>query len=345
MHFKLWILAFLFISTRIIWSETYDVSIFLGPSDKAKHKAVMDYPFHVSFDSKGNMYVVEYTGSKLNVLTTEGLFKTLGGDGSWGFNVESGPIAEARFQGLHNIIIDDDDKVYFTDTFNQRCRVYDPETGMINTYIGSGEKGFNGDRVKASEASFNELYSIAFNPDKSKIYIADLKNQRIRVMDRKTGWVTTFAGTGEKAKPKDGIAALDASFMDPRALACDSKGHVYVVDRGGHALRVIKDGKVYTLVNKSGKKGRRLGHGPDAQLSGPKHIAIDAEDRVWIADDQNDRICRYDPKSKTLVAVIGKDSPLSQWETKRTHGLFIHKDGSIYVLDSKNNRVLKIIKL
>ena len=337
------IVTILFISS--IFAQDYEVSVFLGPGKDAKFKGVMDYPFHVNFDSKGNMYVVEYDGSYLGVLDAKtGKYKHIGGDGTWNFRVESGPAKDSQFKGLHNIIIDEEDKVYVTDTFNNRCRVYDPSTGNISTYIGSGKKGFNGNNVKAKEASFNELYSIAFNPDKSKIFIADLKNQRIRVMDRKTGIVSTVAGTGKKGKPKDGTDALKSTFVDPRALACDSKGNIYVVDRGGHALRVIKDGKVFTLVNKAGKKGRKLGHGPDAQLFGPKYVGIDAEDRVWIADDQNDRICMYDPKTKQLTAVIGKDSPLSQWEAKRTHGLHIHKDGTIYVVDSKNNRILKMVK-
>lgn len=339
---KFFLLSVLFISCA--FSQEYDVSVFLGPGKDASYKGIMDYPFHVSFDSKGNMYVVEYDGSYLGVLNTAGEFKHLGGDGTWNFREENGPVGNAQFKGLHNIIIDDEDKVYITDTFNNRCRMYDPVSGKISTYIGSGQKGFNGENVKAGEASFNELYSIAFNPDKSRIFIADLKNQRIRVMDRKTGLVSTVAGTGKKGKPVDGTAALESTFVDPRALACDSKGNIYVVDRGGHALRVIKDGKVFTLVNKAGKKGRKLGNGPDAQLAGPKYVGIDAEDRVWIADDENDRICMYDPKSKQLTAVIGKDSPLSQWETKRTHGLYIHKNGTIYVVDSKNNRILKMVK-
>lgn len=327
-----------------VFAQDYDVSVYLGPGDDAKYKGVMDYPFHLAFDSKGNMFVVEYDGSYLGVLDTNGKYKRIGGDGTWNFRVESGPIKDAQFKGLHNIIIDSDDKVYFTDTFNNRCRVYDHESGTIETYIGSGKKGFNGDKKPAREASFNELYSVAFNAEKTKVYIADLKNQRVRVMDRKSGIVTTIAGNGKRGIPKDGADALESPLVDPRALAVDSKENVYVAERGGHALRLIKDGKIYTLVNKAGKKGRKLGHGPDAQLGGPKYVGIDAEDKVWIADDENDRICMYDPETKQLTSVIGKDSKLSKWVTKRPHGLGFHKDGSIFVFDSKNNRLLKLVK-
>jgi len=336
------ILTSLFFVLSSAFAQDYNVSVFLGPGNDAKYKGVMEYPFHVNFDSKGNMFIVEYDGSYLSILDKNGKFRRLGGDGTWNFRVESGPVKDAQFKGVHNIIIADDDKVYFTDTFNNRCRVYDHTSGTIETYIGSGEKGYNGDKKPAREAAFDELYSVAFNSDKTKIYIADLKNQRVRVMDRKTGIVSLVAGTGKRGVPKDGADALKSPLVDPRSVAVDSKGNVYVAERGGHALRMIKDGKIYNLVNKAGKKGRKLGNGPEAQLAGPKYIGIDSKDRVWIADDENDRICLYDPKTKQLSAVIGKDSPLSNWVTKRPHGVFLHKDGSVYVMDSKNNRVLKL---
>lgn len=336
-------ISFFFVFTSV-FAQDYDVSVYLGPGDDAKYKGVMQYPFHLAFDSKDNMFIVEYKGSYLSVLDNKGKFRRLGGDGTWNFKVEDGPIKDAQFKGLHNIIIDTDDKVYFTDTFNNRCRVYDHEKGHIKTYIGSGKKGFNGDKKAALEASFNELYSVAFNKDKTKVYIADLKNQRVRVMDRKTGLVTTIAGNGKKGIPKNGANALESPMVDPRALAVDSQENVYVAERGGHCLRLIKDGKIYTLVNKKGKKGRKLGSGPEAQLAGPKYVGIDSNDKVWIADDENDRICLYDPETKQLTSVIGKDSKLSKWVTKRPHGLGFHKDGSIFVFDSGNNRLLKLVK-
>lgn len=337
------VLFFIFVFGINLAAEEYQISVFLGSEPQAKHKAVMDYPFHVAFDSRNRMYVVEYDGSALDVLEPDGTFKKLGGNGTWGFKVEDGPVSDAIFKGLHNIIIDDQDKVYITDTFNHRCRKYDPVTGKISTYIGSGEKGFL-DNIEAGKAKFDELYSIAFNRDKSEIVIADLKNRRVRVMDRATGKVRTIAGNGKRGIPQNGADALNSPLIDPRAVAVGHEGEIYIADRGGHALRVIRDGKISTLVNQKGKKGTKLGHGPDAQLSGPKYVGVAADGRIWIADDQNDRICVYDPKTKELSSVLGKGSPVSGWEIKRPHGLAFHPDGSIFIIDSGHDRVLKMVK-
>ena len=215
--------------------------------------------------------------------------------------------------------------------------------GAVGSTAGQLAKGFaDGPRLKSK---FNQLYCAAWGPGKTKIYIADLKNQRVRYVDMKTGEVKTVAGNGKRGIPKDGSDALKSPLVDPRAVGVDSKGNVYIADRGGHALRVLKpDGKIYTLVNKKGKKGRALGEGPNAQLFGPKYVAIDKDDKVYIADDQNHRICVYDPETKQLTSLIGLDSKLKGWDIKRPHGVTIHKDGSIYVVDSGNDRILKMVK-
>jgi DNA-binding beta-propeller fold protein YncE len=234
------------------------------------------------------------------------------------------------------------DKVYVTDTFNHALRKYDPTTGIIPNFIG-GKK--SEDVGSALKSAWNELYCAAWNKEKSKIYIADLKNNQVRCVDFKTGIVRTVAGNGKKGIPKDGAAALKSPLMNPRAVAVDSQDNLYIADRAGHALRIVKpDGKIFTVVNKKGKKGRALGDGVKAQLFGPKYLAVGKDDKVWIADDQNDRICLYDPITKKLSSIIGQDSKMKDWELKRPHGVTIHKDGSIYVVDSGNNRVLKLVK-
>ncbi|MCH2209116.1 MAG: hypothetical protein MK132_25075 [Lentisphaerales bacterium] len=166
----------------------YKVSVFLGKEADAKYKADMDYPFGIEFDSKGNMYVVEYDGSCVDVLSDKGEFTKLGGDGSRNFAVENGPIKNAKFNGLHNVIIDAEDNVYVTDTFNNVLRRYDPKTGTISNFVG-GKVGFSGDGGQAKSSAWNQLYCAAWNTDKSKIYIADLKNNRVRCVDFKTGIV------------------------------------------------------------------------------------------------------------------------------------------------------------
>ena len=59
------------------------------------------------------------------------------------------------------------------------------------------------------------------------------------------GVVSTLAGAG-KPGFKDGLLAT-ATFNQPRGVACDAGGRVYVVDRGNHAVRVISDAQTKTI--------------------------------------------------------------------------------------------------
>ena len=70
-------------------------------------------------------------------------------------------------------------------------------------------------------------------------------------------------------------------------MAIDSKNNVYVLERSGHALRrVTPNGEVHTVAG-TGKAGGADGAALKAQLNSPKYVAIDLNDNVIIADDQN----------------------------------------------------------
>ena len=79
--------------------------------------------------------------------------------------------------------------VYVADTHNHCVRKIDHETGNISTIAGTGKAGFSGDGGPATKATFDGIYCIAINPSKDKLYLADLGNKRIRLVDLKTGLV------------------------------------------------------------------------------------------------------------------------------------------------------------
>ena len=116
----------------------------------------------------------------------------------------------------------------------------------------------------------------------------------------------------------------------------DSKGNLYILERSGHALRIVgKDGKIKTVAG-TGKAHATDGPGLEAGLSGPKHLCIDEQDRVIIADAENHLIRLYDPKDGSIKTILGRDTKLN-----RPHGVTVH-DGWLYIADSWNDRVLRM---
>jgi len=307
-------------------------------------------PFGVAFDKAGAMFIVEMGGNRVRELS-RGALRPTAGTGDKGDRGDGASAAVAQLNGPHHLAMGPDGALYIADTWNNRIRRIDLKTGTIAAFAGTGEKGFSGDGGPALRAQFGGLYCMAFDPQGEVLYLADLDNRRIRSVHLRTGIVGTLAGNGQKGIPEDGAEAKASPLVDPRAVAVDSKGNVYILERSGHALRVVDpSGKIRTVAG-TGKAGNS-GDGGDARkaaLNGPKHLACDLEDNVLIADTENHVIRKFTPRDGRIVRILGtgkKGSALGptpdQVELGRPHGVFVHPTGALYVSDSDNHRVLKI---
>ena len=85
-------------------------------------------------------------------------------------------------------------------------------------------------------------------------------------------------------------------------------------------------------------------------LNGPKHLCVDARDRVIIADAENHLVRLYDPATgqTRTIAGTGKlgttivaDDPL-RTELNRPHGVAMAPGGALIITDSYNHRILRL---
>ncbi|MEO2013323.1 MAG: hypothetical protein ABGZ53_03030 [Fuerstiella sp.] len=242
----------------------------------------LDSPFGVDFDKQGNMYIVELSGGRVHKFDTAGRFTTIAGDGSKGYTGDDGPAKDATFNGMHNVAVAPAGDLYIADSWNHCIRKIDGNTGIITTIAGTGKPGFSGDGGPATQATFNFLMCVSLNSTNDKLYVADLKNLRIRMVDLKTGVVSTVSGNGEKGIPADGSVAIESPLVDPRAVAVDSKNNIYILERSGHALRMVTpEGRIRTVAG-TGRKGEADGAALTAELNSPKHVTIDLDDNVIV---------------------------------------------------------------
>jgi sugar lactone lactonase YvrE len=315
-------------------------------------QARLQGPFGVGFDPRGNLFIVEMPGQRVRKVDGQGVLTTFAGTGQKGTSGDGGPATKAEFNGMHSLVVAGNGDLYVADTWNNRVRRIGAKTGVVSVFAGTGQKGFSGDGGPAAQAQFGGIYCLALDPRGERLYLADLDNHRIRRVDLKTGAVSTVAGNGQRGVPPDGAEARSAPLVDPRAVAVDAQGNVYILERSGHALRVVDaGGKVRTLVG-TGKAGATGdgGDGRQATLNGPKHLCLDLEGNVIIADTENHLVRKYLPHEGKIVRLAGTGKkgsagvggPPLEADLNQPHGVYVHRSGDLYIADSSNNRVLKI---
>jgi hypothetical protein len=332
------------------------LAIVLVPAEKIAVLASGDLkePFAIDWDKAGNAYIAEMGGNRVSLLDHNGKLSVLGGTGEKGLSGDGGAAAKAQFNGPHHLLIGADGDLYLADTFNNCVRKIDLKSGVVTRVAGSGKKGFSGEGGPAVSADFGGIYCIAFDPKGERLYLCDLDSRRIRAVVLKTGITVTIAGNGQKGVPKDGEDARTQPLVDPRAVASDSKGNVYILERSGNALRVVDPaGKIRTVAG-TGKAGLSGDDGPalQAQLNGPKHLSCEKDDSVLIADTESHVVRKYTPKDGKIhrVAGTGKKGTGAaggvpdQVELSRPHGVTTDPSGTVVICDSDNNRVLRIEK-
>ena len=171
----------------------------------------------VAVDAAGNLYIATNQGFLVLKVTPGGIISTVAGNGSSPDSGDGGPATQASVNGPQNVAVDSSGNVYITEAYSAVVREVQAD-GTINTIAGNGTTGFSGDGGPATSAEISTEDGIAVSG--SKIYIADLLNERIRVL---TGGKTTSA---PPSVSNGGIASL-SEFGDFSATAPGSWVEIY----------------------------------------------------------------------------------------------------------------------
>lgn len=194
----------------------------------------------------GGYLILDQRNQRVRQFTPNGIITTVVGTGEAGFAGDGGPPLEAKLQfpsGTNPppagaLALDSQNRLYISDTGNNRIRRVDFQLNTIETIAGNGHAAFSGDGGAAIEASVNNPRDIAFGPD-GLLYVADELNHRVRAIDLTTGIITTVAGNGIADFAGDNGPATQASLYRPAGLEFDNEGHLYIVDTYNHRIRRI----------------------------------------------------------------------------------------------------------
>ncbi len=310
--------------------------------------ALLSEPFMCAFDSAGNLYLAEAMNHCIRrVDRATGVIVTIAGTGAEGYSGDGGPAAGAAFNQPYSLQVDANGDIYVVDRLNYVIRKIDAGTGIITTVAGTGESGYGGDGGPATSAQFREPND-CFLDGKGGLLIADVQDQRIRILHLALEIITTFAGNGAKERSGDGRPATEASILGARAVCMDNAGNTYIAEREGNGIRKVDAGGVMSTLAGTGEFGYGGDGGPAfiATWGGPKAIRCDHAGNVLVVDTENHAIRRIDTATGYVTTIAGgrlggkgDGGPADEAAMDRPHGADVDADGNIYIADSNNHRV------
>lgn len=196
-------------------------------------------PFNMVFDNDGNMYVSVIGESRIRrVDFYSGEISDFAGTGEAGFSGDGGKANIAQLNSPTGLAIDSKGNLFISDSGNERVRMINLETGIINTIAGTGKSGYSGDEAVAVRAELSNPLGLAVDKQ-DNIYIVDRGNNRIRKIDAENNMITTVVGSGKSGFSGDGGLAKDARLSNPTGIAFDANNNLYIVDRGNNRIRMV----------------------------------------------------------------------------------------------------------
>ena len=122
------------------------------------------------------------------------------------------------------------------------------------------------------------------------------------------GAINTSAGTGTYGYSGDGGPATSAEQAEPRSVALDTAGNIYIAEWGDSRIREISasTGDINTVAGDgtAGYAGDG-GAATSAELYTPGGVAMDSSGNIYIADTFNYRIRKVTVSTGIITTVAG----------------------------------------
>ena len=235
---------------------------------------------------------------------------------------DGGPAAGAGLHTPLRMAVARSGDVYIVELNNHQVRLVHAADHTIETVVGTGVPGNDGDEGPARDAHLRNPAGIVLGA-RGTLYVADFGNHRVRVVTP-DGIIHALAGTGVMTGSLDGEGgnpaddrndgpASAATFSHPTGIALDRHGALLIADQGNHLVRridrdpagALSPDSVVTTVAGNGQEGF-TGDGGDAlqaSLRLPTDVLPLPRGRFLVADRGNERVRMVVPVATDMCAV------------------------------------------
>jgi sugar lactone lactonase YvrE len=323
-------------------------------------------PGAVVADASGNVYFSS-SPNRIFKVDAQGVLTRIAGSGQPGYDGDGGPATEARFnfplsylelvqdpidysELVGGLALDAQHNLYVADAYNNRVRRID-NNGIVTTVLGNGFRGNSGDGGPAVQGTVYWPQGVAVD-NQGNLYVTSAYGPLRQVSA--SGLLRTI--TAQNC----GQTYLSAGLCVPEQIAVDSSGNVFAPDGYCRVREVRGDGSTLTVAGNddepSGGFAFTCGYSGDggpataAALSAPYAVAIDAGNKLYIADTGNHCIRKVAAGIISTVAgrctqsgFAGDGGTATQALLDHPRGVAVGADGSLYIADTNNNRIRKVL--
>lgn len=249
--------------------------------------AQLSNPTGVAVDSTGNVYIADSANSVIRMVAPSGTITTFAGDNIPGYEGDTGPANQAELNIPVAVAVDSSNNLYIADADNNAIRIV--TAGVINT-------------LSNSTAYLNHPDGVAVDAA-GDVFVADTGNERIVEFQATTYNFVSIAGTGVPGFVGDDGPATNAEFFDPKGVAVDAQGYLYISDTYNSRIRKIGlDGTITTIAgNGDPAYSGDGGIATSAKIYFPSNVAVDRNNNVYIVDTYNSVIRTLAVQAPTIV--------------------------------------------
>lgn len=194
-------------------------------------------PRDICLGRAGELYIADTENNRVRAIGTDGILRTIIGDGTHGSGGDGGPAIDAQVNRPAGVHVTSDGTLYFTESSGARVRLIDP-SGIVHLLAGGSGAGFSGDGGPALDAQLSLPAGIWVDEAAGAVYFTDSGNNRVRRVDA-DGIIETVAGNGGIAYNGDDIPATQASIRNPVEIVGGPEGVLYVVSAYSGLVRSL----------------------------------------------------------------------------------------------------------